>query len=356
MKHLLILVALLTQHSIAENLATSQSDSRLNNPKPVSSYCDQAKPNFKAPDCDIAAISKKGNWTKPDATKFTENCPQNCSDFEIVSREAWGHPNLNYQVCNEQETKDILRLAKLKKEERITYCAKGDAAKASAIADSIKAEVKKLKDGKEPGCMVPMDAPPTSITIHHSEGPSVNPDGTPTGPKDIMKVYIPNGWSDSPYHYLIAKDKFGMWQVFEGRSRLKGEKCKWLMGAHIGPGANDGSLGIVVIGNYNSEQVDPGGEQPLGPNPPPPGAVSKIIQLVAKLKHDCPSIKQVDGHGEARARAYGCVTNGHLNLKLGNCAEENKGAAGRAGCYKACPGEGCSTIPGDIHYRVVNGR
>jgi hypothetical protein len=310
-------------------------------------YCAEATATSKKSECRENTRSK---WERADATAFTKNCPQPCDSLKVISRADWNHPQPTPKLCTAAEKKLQLEYAVLKQQERVAYCGEGDAAKAAKIVEAMKVK------GREPPCMIDMDISPKSLNIHHSEGQSVDHNGKPVGAMNMFKYYTesPQTWSDIPYHFVVAKDEKGKWQVFEGRKRL--DKCKWVVGGHVGPGANLDSLGILIVGNYNTEKENPGATQLLGPNPPEPGAMARVVQLVASLKRDCPTITNVMGHGEARARAYGCVTNGKVDLSKGNCKEENKGVAGRAGCWKTCPGVGCSAIPGDLHNRVVNGR
>jgi hypothetical protein len=320
---------------------------------PKAAYCSESPSRSKNSDC---AQSKRPGWTRTDASAFIHNCVQPCDSVKVFTRAEWKHPEPNAKLCNESEKKLQLEYAVLKQKERTAYCGRGSPTEANTVIKEIKA--KTVKDGKEPPCMIDMDGSPKSLVIHHSEGESVDEKGKPVGPASILKYYKEEGWADIPYHYIVAKDEKGKWQIYEGRQRLKsaGDKCKWVVGGHNGPGANLDSLGIMIIGNYNTEKENPGAPQLLGPNPPEPGAVARVTQLVAALKRDCPAIASVMGHGEARARAYGCMTKDKVDLAKGNCREENKGVAGRAGCWKTCPGVGCSAIPGDLHSRVVHGR
>jgi hypothetical protein len=75
-----------------------------------------------------------------------------------------------------------------------------------------------------------------TIVVHHSAIPD-------TGPADIQNLHMDRrGFADVAYHFMIAKD--GM--IYEGRELN-------IRGAHV-QGFNTGSVGVVLLGNFNDEQ------------------------------------------------------------------------------------------------------
>jgi len=74
-----------------------------------------------------------------------------------------------------------------------------------------------------------------TIVVHHSAFPS-------TDPAEIQDLHMDvRGFADVAYHYLIAKDG----TIYEGRPID-------MRGAHV-KGYNTGSVGIVLLGNFNEE-------------------------------------------------------------------------------------------------------
>lgn len=87
------------------------------------------------------------------------------------------------------------------------------------------------------------------ITIHHTGEPTVPDLSTPSEVKAyllrLQKSHQKHkGWADLAYHFLIDP-KGGVW---EGRSLR-------FQGAHAGsPSANEGNIGIALIGNFDETQ------------------------------------------------------------------------------------------------------
>lgn len=104
---------------------------------------------------------------------------------------------------------------------------------------------------------------PVRIVVHHS----YSPDSQQFKGDDTIRAILrhhtkTNGWADIAYHYLISPDGS---IIYEGRPVFQ-------IGAHCGgtPPAgisrnfgNTGSIGICLIGNYDTEPVNPGGLRTL---------------------------------------------------------------------------------------------
>lgn len=333
---------------------TSRGSSTSTTPSVQRPYCDQVQGQIGPKGrCDLDTLAK-GIWNAAASSRFVNDCPRPCSGLKVVNRAGWGAPTP--KRCGPEEKAYVQQVDRTRIAERRAYCSKGDV----ATSEKLVADLRAMEAQKpEPMCVFPMEATPKTLVLHHSGGVFFRKPGIPVGPAQLLGYHKgKNEWADIGYHYIVAADEKGKWNVYEGREQVPGEKCKWMMGAHLGPGANDGSLGILIVGNYNTEKEDPGAAQLLGPNPPQAGAIAKVTELVAKLKKECPGIQEFTGHNDARMRAFGCVNpaTGAVDESIGNCGEENKGVKGRAGCKTTCPGVGCNHIPGDIHARVINGR
>ena len=75
-----------------------------------------------------------------------------------------------------------------------------------------------------------------TIVVHHSAFPNA-------GPKEIQELHMNRrGFADVAYHFMIAADG----TIYEGRQIN-------IRGAHV-QGFNTGSVGIVLMGNFNDEQ------------------------------------------------------------------------------------------------------
>ena len=90
---------------------------------------------------------------------------------------------------------------------------------------------------------------PWRITIHHSGGRVLTRDDLP-GTARLLRAIQRNHqeqrrWVDIAYHYIV--DRAG--RVWEGRS------SRWI-GAHAGSsGANQGNLGVLVLGNFDEQSL-----------------------------------------------------------------------------------------------------
>lgn len=75
-----------------------------------------------------------------------------------------------------------------------------------------------------------------TIVVHHSASPD-------SGPREIQDLHMDRrGFADVAYHYMIAKDG----TIYEGRELN-------IRGAHV-QGYNTGSVGVVLLGNFNDDQ------------------------------------------------------------------------------------------------------
>lgn len=94
----------------------------------------------------------------------------------------------------------------------------------------------------------------SKIFIHHT-GSQKNLDNPEQLVRDIYHSHAINrGWGDIGYNYLI--DPQGT--VYEGRYGGDG-----VVGAHVGPMGNRGSIGIALLGNYNDQPVPEKARQAL---------------------------------------------------------------------------------------------
>ncbi len=86
----------------------------------------------------------------------------------------------------------------------------------------------------------------SKIFIHHT-GSSNNLDDPKKLLRSIYKSHaMTRGWGDIGYNYII--DTKG--NVYEGRYGGEG-----VVGAHVGPMGNRGSIGIAIMGNYNEDEM-----------------------------------------------------------------------------------------------------
>jgi hypothetical protein len=91
-------------------------------------------------------------------------------------------------------------------------------------------------------------ATPSRITVHHLGGDAVTAAG-PAATRNVIKAVQKDhqerrGWCDIGYHYIV--DRNG--KVWEGRP------ISWA-GAHAGSrSANQGNIGILVIGNFDLQR------------------------------------------------------------------------------------------------------
>lgn len=114
------------------------------------------------------------------------------------------------------------------------------------------------------------------VTVHHSADnfTALDRGSVKSEIRRIQKVHQADdgrhGWADIGYHYLL--DRNGV--LWEGRP-------EWMQGAHAGHRkANQGNLGICVLGNYETQRLTPAQENTL----------QKFLQLVCE-KHSISATK-----------------------------------------------------------------
>lgn len=340
----LILTIYVFAGEIVPDQSTSYSDGSgtPRNPR----YCDQ-KSESTSPFCQ----NKRDLVDFSDASEFIRQCPQNCSSLDVVRREEWGATN-KVGTCDSKQTSIYKEIDKLKiargkveceiRKEKCKPCDDPSAANCGGSqANSqcrkwfqARAEIqKRLQEKVEPSCIPKMENP-LGITIHHTTDEGFGRVENIT-PKRIQDAHFDRGWSDIGYHFLISIDSNGTWQVHEGRKRL--DKCTFHQGGHGGPGLNSdiflkdgrqvsgGTIGIAIAGNYegNDNSTQPSYLGPGGSPQIPKEALAKLVQLMASLKRDCPSIQNVYGHSDLQKKFYGCVST-------------------------QCPGSGCRKILSDL--------
>ena len=259
-------------------------------PTDKESYC--AK-NKNAQSCKI---TNNQTLMPNEAADLISSCPQSCESLNVVDRETWG-ASPTIETCTRHTDKaTFMTIDTIKLDRGKAQCQKNE-----ARYNHYNSRLQRIK---EPNCIPPMTSP-DSIVVHHTtdEGFGSVKDITPNA---IQKAHMNGqGWSDIGYHFLIAMDANGEWQVYEGRKRLQG-KCQFNQGGHSGPGLNRNSLGIAIAGNYEKESK-PSWAAIDGTPKYPAGALKKLVQLTAKLKEDCPSINKIRGHGDHQQAGYGCV-------------------------------------------------
>lgn len=115
-----------------------------------------------------------------------------------------------------------------------------------------------VKSKSEWGGKVPTQAlignpKPNTIVVHHTAGSSDTPQS--------IESFHMSKWSDIAYHFIIAKNG----TIYQGRYG-----GPTVMGAHA-KGANSGSVGIVMVGNYENES-------------PTQASIASLEKLVRSLK------------------------------------------------------------------------
>jgi tetratricopeptide (TPR) repeat protein len=96
----------------------------------------------------------------------------------------------------------------------------------------------------------------TCVTIHHSGGECFWSDSRSAAAQEIRKIQRyhqeQQGWADIGYHFVI--DRTGA--VWQGR-RLR------YQGAHAGGAANNGNIGIALLGNFLEQKLPAAQKQSL---------------------------------------------------------------------------------------------
>ena len=156
----------------------------------------------------------------------------NYGKTDVISRSAWGADE-SYRYLSENTSDPVLINVADDYYEKYK-----DELQYSRIVD----EDSKGKDYKWP-LQYPENV--SKIVVHHTASTS-NLDNPKQAIRDMYHYHaVTRGWGDIGYNYII--DSKG--KVYEGRYGGEG-----VIGAHAGTG-NHGSIGIAVMGNYESDDV-----------------------------------------------------------------------------------------------------
>jgi len=305
-------------------------------------------------------IMSTAQWTVEESTRFVQQCPVRKTSVEVVSRHevsleecrkrpedrkvkvppgTWAACPSKEPVCDNKNfpgwQEQIGAVASLHREIHKAQCVKPY--HAPEKVEQLRSQFSSMTI---PKCTPPLTDKPTAVVIHHTAFPQE------AGPDVIQyaHMYDIQSWSDCGYHYIVSKDRDGHWRVQECRATYtvknsvtgKPEK-KLLTGAHMGPGLNSGSIGIVIAGNYEGAGGGDIGRAAPGfissdpqangiPSPPPPEAVEVLNRFVHELKEKYPSISDVKTHQKAKADFIGCGN---------DCGP----------CKTVCPGIACAHLP-----------
>lgn len=152
-------------------------------------------------------------------------------------------------------------------------------------------------DGQSPSCVSPEFSPTTHLIVHHSAGPNSSTNWAATV-LSIWNFHVnTNGWCDIGYNWVI--DPNGI--VYEGRGG--GNNVK---GAHF-CGANSGTVGICLLGNFESDT-------------PTTAALASLRRLLAW--------KSCDSSLDPLGTSFHAGTGKNLEVISGH----------RNGCATQCPG------------------
>jgi N-acetylmuramoyl-L-alanine amidase len=108
--------------------------------------------------------------------------------------------------------------------------------------------------------------------------------------KEITRWHLDRGWSDIGYHYLIDRDG----TVIAGRPLDR-------TGAHV-KGHNTGTVGISLFGGFGGSAGDSFADNFTEDQE------RALLDLIAKLKSDHPSITKISGHNQYAAKACPCFS------------------------------------------------
>ena len=108
--------------------------------------------------------------------------------------------------------------------------------------------------------------------------------------KEITRWHLDRGWSDIGYHYLI--DRQGT--VVTGRPLE-------LVGAHT-KGHKHGTVGIALFGGFGGSAGDSFADNFTADQE------RALLDLIAKMKADHPSIAKISGHNQYAAKACPCFS------------------------------------------------
>jgi N-acetylmuramoyl-L-alanine amidase len=108
--------------------------------------------------------------------------------------------------------------------------------------------------------------------------------------KEITRWHLDRGWSDIGYHYLIDRDG----TVIAGRPLDR-------TGAHV-KCHNTGTVGISLFGGFGGSAGDSFADNFTEDQE------RALLDLIAKLKSDHPSITKISGHNQYAAKACPCFS------------------------------------------------
>lgn len=107
---------------------------------------------------------------------------------------------------------------------------------------------------------------------------------------EVRNWHTSKGWSDIGYHYLIDRDG----TVVTGRPLDR-------TGAHV-KGHNTGTVGISLFGGFGGSAGDNFADNFTEDQE------RALLDLIAKLKADHPSITKISGHNQYAAKACPCFS------------------------------------------------
>lgn len=107
---------------------------------------------------------------------------------------------------------------------------------------------------------------------------------------EVRNWHTSKGWSDIGYHYLIDRDG----AVVTGRPLDR-------TGAHV-KGHNTGTVGISLFGGFGGSAGDNFADNFTEDQE------RALLDLIAKLKADHPSITKISGHNQYAAKACPCFS------------------------------------------------
>ncbi len=166
-------------------------------------------------------------------------------------------------------------------------------------------------DGQNPSCTSPEFTTTTHMVIHHSAGPNSSTNWAATV-LSIWNFHVnTNGWCDIGYNWVI--DPNGV--IYEGRGG--GNNVK---GAHF-CAANSGTVGICLLGNYESTA-------------PTPEALESLRKLLAW--------KACDSQLNPLGTSFHPSTGKNLSVISGH----------RDGCATQCPGDAFMPLMSNLRTEV----
>ena len=162
-------------------------------------------------------------------------------------------------------------------------------------------------------------------TVHHTAGSNgYSRSESAAIVRGIQRYHVlGNGWDDIGYNFLV--DKYG--RVFEGRG---GGITRNVVGAHAG-GFNTGSVGVAVIGNYDSRSLS--------------SAARRALQRLLAWRLDV-------GHVRPRGR-YEAVSGGSSRWPIGASVRLRGVSGHRDTSYTSCPGNRIYGLLGSIARKVT---